>query len=302
MKKFIVFYWRHSKLLLCVTLCLVTAISGNCQTSIPKNNAERMADLDENGVRLTGAQAIALFPKDSLPENRMAEIVDSLDLQISTARKFMGGPLPWQLFGIQPITFYFSNGDFVSNASVEGYIFVPFWRIKGNKAPVLHEIMHVLLRSTSGNWNLAPREEAAVKMPIWFTEGLPEYMAQKIASTNRFPKFDVHRGGGYLKVDSTCHAALQTEIAAIILPYIGSQGVLLELFGDKRAVFAPPFYNCSCSLTKHLAEKYTLDTALSGIAAFAEEQKTIETLTGKTMAAIKSEWLQLLADKYPREK
>lgn len=264
------------------------------QNGTPKNNEERIIDLNQNGLKLESGKVIAWFPKDSLSEYKMKGLVDTLNIVIAQAEKFMGAPRSWQVFTTKQITFYFSNGNFVSNTSVEGFIFMPFWRIKSNKAPSHHEIMHVLLRSKTGNWNSAPREETGARMPLWLTEGLPEYMAIKIAYSNHFPKFDLHNGGGYLRIDSTCSSILSTEIGAFIFPYIGRRGVLLELFGEKRAIYAPPFYNCSCSFTKYLAEKYGLETVLSAIAAFREEHETIENLTGKTIESIKQEWLKVL--------
>ncbi|HET9486695.1 MAG TPA: hypothetical protein VFO54_04650 [Chryseosolibacter sp.] len=285
-------YMMHRLLELSAFMILAIASFDSLCQDIPRNNTERRIELTRAGSKVESGRVVAWFPKDSLAESRMKEIVDTLNLEIAQAEKFMGAPHPWQVFAGQPIEFYFSRGDFVSNASTEGFIFVPFWRIKSNKAPFLHEVMHILLRSKSGNWNLAPREEAAAKMPLWFTEGLPEYMALKIAHIYSLPKYDVHNGGGYAKIDSTCAHTLGTAIGRSVLPYIGNRGVLLELFGKERISFGPPFYNCSCSFTKYLTETFGLDTVLAAIAAFGEEHETLENLTGKDLDLIRLEWLQ----------
>ncbi len=182
-----------SQLLLSLLMIAVHVIQA--QSTVPANNDERLADLRAHGVKLERPAIIAWFPIDSVSNERMNGVADSLNQQITIARAFMGAPRAWQVFGTLPVTIYFSRGNFVANTAADGSVFIPLWRMRKNKAPYLHEIMHVLLRSASGNWNNASRDVAAAKMPIWFTEGLPEYMALKIATVNRLPKFDLHRTG-----------------------------------------------------------------------------------------------------------
>jgi len=66
---------------------------------------------------------------------------------------------------------------------------------------------------------------------------------------------------------------------------------MVQLHCKKRHEYAPAFYNCSCSFTKHLAETYGLDKMLIAYSEYKNEHKTIEELTGKTMKELKEEWL-----------
>lgn len=275
-------------------LLALNIVSGYCQNSLPKNNKERIAYLNQYGVKAEKQKIILLYPKDSIPAQRISELIDTLNLEISKAQALIGAPLSWQVFAHSPITFYLCPGDFIANTSEEGFVMVPLKRIRANRVPWLHEAMHALLRTKSGNWNSAPQEKAISQMPMWLTEGLPEYIAQKIAFDNHYPKFDVHKGGGYLKVDSICNAVLNTPIASTILPFVGGKGVLVELFGEKRATYAPPFYNCSCSFTKYITETYGLNTSLTAISIFGEEQEELERQTGISVEIMKQQWLQSL--------
>jgi len=285
------------KSLLLLFLFILVAHVSLAQAAVPTNNDERLADLHAHGVKLERPAIMAWFPIDSVSNERMSRLVDSLNQQITIARAFMGAPHSWQVFGTTPVTIYFSRGNFVANTAADGSVFIPLWRMRKNKAPYLHEIMHVLLRSSSGNWNNASRDVAAAKMPIWFTEGMPEYMALKIATVNRFPKFDLHRTGGYARVDSICSKIMKTEVGKVIDPYIGGEGVLVELFGSRRGEFSPAFYTCSCSFTKYLAEKYGIESMLNAISGFQKEIQIIESTTGKSMPELKKAWLASFGDR-----
>jgi hypothetical protein len=250
-------------------------------------------DLKTNGIKFESGRAIAWFPKDSLPESRMKEIVDSLNFGIVTAQKFLQGPLEWQYLGNKSINYYFLPGNFVSNFDGESDVSIPLFRIRDFKAPWLHETMHALLRSKKGNWNESSDLTNYFSMPSWFIEGMAEFIATKIAQTDSIKKFDLMHTGGYLKVDSVCSTIIHGEFGSFIQSSVGESGVPTKLITDRRS-YARPFYTCSCSFTKYLAEKYGLDKMLVAISSFEEEQSTIEKLTGKKLEDLKSEWLNSL--------
>ncbi|MFC6998126.1 hypothetical protein [Rufibacter roseus] len=266
---------------LCV---LLLSCSGNA-------SEERITELASNGVKVENERVVAWFPEDSLSETRMKEITDTLQLVVSASENFLGKH-DWQEFNGEQINYYFNEGNFVASASPKGDVFIPLWRIQSGKAPLFHETMHVLLRSKKGNWSSESKVNSFFNIPIWFTEGMAEYMALKTAHETKLPNFDLQKGGGYLKVDSTCQAALQTEEGKYVLDYIGEEGAMLKLFTSDRKTYAPPFYNCSCSFTKYLAETYGKEKLLQSYSNFKDEIETIEKLTGKSMATLKAEWLK----------
>lgn len=227
------------------------------------------------GVEVASGRVSAWFPKDSVTDNRMREIVDTLNMGISLATQLIGGPKDWQLFKDRKLTYYFTPGKyFISYASKSGDIFIPFIRLKNNTSPWLHETLHIVLRSNKGNWNNNSQVYSYFYMPQWFIEGAAEYLTIKISHDHKIPKVDLFKSGGYVTIDSACQANLQKENGPQVLKYIGTEGAMRELAGDKRADYAPTFYNCSCSFTKYLAETYGLNTVLTSIAEFEHEQES----------------------------
>lgn len=158
----------------------------------------------------------------------------------------------------------------------------------------MHETMHVLLRSKKGNWNSVSKVVSYFTMPIWFTEGMPEYISSKIEKIDSVPKYDMMKSGGYDKVDSSCLKHLRSELGEEVLSHIGESGVPIKLFTGSRKTFAPPFYTCSCSFTKYLGETYGMEKMLAAISEFEDEENTIEKLTGKEIEVLKKDWLTQL--------
>ncbi len=280
-----------------VGILLVAVICFSCSSD---KSEERRKYFKTNGIEINRGRVIAWFPKDSVSERRMNEIVDTINIGIAVADKFIGGPREWQLFNSKKLTYYFSPGPFfiANTANKSGDIFIPFIRLKKNTIPWLHETMHILLRSNKGNWNNKSLVATYLYMPQWFIEGMAEYLAVKISYDNKIAKVDLFKSGGYLSVDSVCWRSLQRKNGPDILSKIGVAGAPRELAGEKRAEFAPTFYNCSCSFTKHLVETYGLEKMLTAISEFEEEHEAIERLTQKSMDNLKEEWVNHLANAY----
>lgn len=255
------------------------------------DSEENSFDWENNGVKIERDNVIAYFPKDSLDEPRMNEIVDSLNLGIDSTLSYIGGPYDWQVFGNAPITYYFEPGNFVSVTDVHGDVYIPLFRITNYQAPWMHETMHALLRNKKGNWNESSKVKLFFSMPIWFTEGLAEYLAVKIEQVKSIKKFDLMKFGGYQKVDSSCYQEI--TLNSNLLSDIGESGIPTKLLTDRKE-YAPPFYTCSCSFVKFLTETYGLDKMLKANSEFQNEQATIELLTGKKMPALKAEWISYL--------
>jgi hypothetical protein len=256
------------------------------------SNDETINTLRTEGVVINRERVIAFFPKNSIPENRMNEIVDTINLGIILAEKYIGGPYDWQVFKNKQVTYYFCEGNFMSTTSKEGDIFIPVWRAQSNKSPWLHETMHILLRSENGNWNPRSNPMNLFKMPMWLTEGMAEFLAMKISYDYQIPKFDIFDSGGYSKVDSVCNIIAKQGNGPHILKYIGEPGIMIKLFTKKRASYAPTFYNCSCSFIKYLVETYGLLKVLNAYTNYKKEIRTIEEFTSKTMKELREDWLE----------
>ncbi|MGZ5285481.1 MAG: hypothetical protein ACXWB4_07485 [Kaistella sp.] len=220
-----------------------------------------------------------------------------LNSGIRGGEKFINAPLSWQQHKpTEPYTFYFRFDRFISHASRAGFISIPFWRIKEGKSPWLHEVMHEMLDTKTGNW-LNPEiteKEWTEKMPLWLLEGLPDYISQKVSFTKNLPWFDVFSNSQQTNIDSLFVEDIKSEKGKYILSFIGTKGVMPELSSKERVLYAPAFYHGSSSFVNYLADKYGMNILLTSISSFGMENDTIEKLTGKTLEIIKKEWLDKL--------
>jgi hypothetical protein len=250
-----------------------------------------LESLKTDGTVINRDRVIAYFPNDYISQNRMNGIADTLNLGIALANKCISGLIDSQIFKDKQLTYYFLPDNFVSGASKSGDIYIPAWRAKYRQAPWLHETMHILLRSENGYWYPSSNISNYFKMPVWFNEGIAEYLAMKISYDNQLPKADLFESGGYTMVDSVCYLNLKKKNGPYILKYIGETGIMLKLYGRKRGEYAPTFYNCSCSFTKYLVDTYGLEMVLKAFSDYRNEHKKIEELTEKSMKELKEEWL-----------
>lgn len=271
--------------------CIALVNLMSCSSS---GDDDRISIITTEGIKIQEERVIAWFPKDSLSIDRMKAIVDTLNLGISLAQQFFQAPQEWQQFSDDTIHYFFVPDNFISHTTERAEILIPFWRIKNAKAPWLHETMHILLRSKKGNWNEASTINAYFSRPLWLAEGLADYSAFRLAYSHQLPIFDVQNIGGYLGMDSICAVRMRTEKGKKVLEHIGDEGMMRELFGNKRRDYAPTFYGCSCSFVKYLAENYGLQNLVRANSEFDSEHSTLEEYTAKTMKQLKQEWLNRL--------
>lgn len=253
-----------------------------------------IVQLVKNGEKVSKGSVIAWFPKDSLPTKRMHEIVDTLNIGIAAAERFIDAPHTWQVHQKgTPYTFYFRPESFISHASCAGFVSIPFWRIKQGKAPWLHEAVHEMLNTNAGNWFNAsiPDEVWAKNMPLWLSEGLPDYISMHVSQTLNLPEFDVFSNSMRTNVDSACREDLKGSKADTILSYIGKRGAMAELFGHSRRLYAPTFYHCSCSFVKYLAEQAGVHPLVASLAAYPGEMEELEKRMSLSMQELKKLWL-----------
>jgi hypothetical protein len=259
-----------------------------------------IANLVNTGTKIADKNVIAWFPKDSLSEKRMREIVDTLNLGVKAAAEFINSPLPWQVHQMDsPYTFYFRPDSFISHASMNGFVSIPFWRIKNGKAPWLHELVHEMLNTKTGNWghpNMT-EEEADKLVPLWLTEGLADYISIKVSTLKRLVLFDVFSNSYQINPDSVFLKELKSERGDYIVSHIGKNGIMPELFSNERRLYAPAFYHGSCSFVQYIANNYDISILLTGISSFGKEQDTIEKLTGKSLELLREMWLDNLNKK-----
>jgi len=267
---------------------------------VNKADSAPIADLIRNGVRVDGKAVQCWFPKDSMSHKRMREITHMIDRGIKGANKFIGAPLDWQeLPPGKPITFYFRRDSFISHGSWAGFVSIPFWRIRDDKAPWLHEAFHEilaprklcdLLRKEANDSTAASDGE----LPEWLGEGLPDVLKLEVARKEGLSEYDVFSGSRNLDFDSAFRARLSDEHTRKVLPYIGVDRYMPELFSNERHLYASAFYSGSASFVKFLIARYGLPTILTVNANMDECNATLKKLTGKSIDTLRREWLEAM--------
>lgn len=253
--------------------------------------------LINNGVKIIDGKIIAWFPRDSMNISQMKEITSMLNRGIRAVNRFIKAPLSWQVRNPgDSLTYYFRPDRFVSHASKAGFVCIPFWRIKAGKAPWLHEALHEILDTKSGNWYTTEisEKEFDEHFPHWLFEGLPDYIALNVSLTEDMPFFDVFSNNYQTDFDSLFKSDLKSDKGRYILSFIGSKGVIPQLSGPERNSYAPAFYHGSASFVKFLVNKYNLQVLLTAISSYKKEIETLETTTGKPIHILKKEWLKKL--------
>ena len=246
------------------------------------------------GIKLSKGKVIAWFPGDSLSEKRMSEIVDTLNIGIKAAEKFINAPLSWQVQHEGDLyTYYFRTDRFISHGSHAGFVSIPFWRIKNGKAPWLHEAMHEMLNTKAAD-AISEKEWAAYEPHLWLYEGLPDYISMKVSQQHNLPQFDVFANTTYGNADSLCKQDLCKERSAYILSFIGKKGTMPELYSKDRFTYAPTFYHCSCSFVKYLVEKQGIEPLLNSVSVYPREHEALEKLITPSLDVMKSSWMEKL--------
>ncbi|MCC6289094.1 MAG: hypothetical protein IT249_14530 [Chitinophagaceae bacterium] len=253
-----------------------------------------ISQLITTGTSISGGKVIAWFPKDALTNERMRKLLDTLNKGIAAAENLIGAPHAWQVHTkAMPYTFYFRADSFISHASDAGFVSIPFWRIQQGKAPWLHEVIHEMLNTKKGNWlsNTIAEDVWIKNMPLWLSEGLPDYISLLVGQQQQLPLFDVFTNTLMADPDSICKNNLKSRNADSILAFIGTKGVMPQLSGKERMLYAPTFYHCSCSFVKFLSEKAGLDALVTSLAAYPEEMETLQNKLSYPVDTLKKQWL-----------
>jgi len=248
----------------------------------------RKLELETTGVVRASTNVVAWFPAGALSDDATKEIVKRLDRGIAAAKKTIGKPA-WAFQGDPRVFFYFPDARFVAHAPGGNTAFVPLWRIRDDEAPWLHESLHLLLATPGGDW--LARDDADTRMPLWFSEGLPDALAIQISESEGLrhfsPLWTVPASG----LDELCRTELDSAAGKKALPFIGAPGKLKDLFGPDRVTYAKPFYVCSASFVRFLAKPRGFAPLLKAIADFGREEARIERELGGTLSELKADWL-----------
>jgi hypothetical protein len=210
----------------------------------------RIAYLKTQGQSHNRPPVVVWAPRDSLDHVWLGSFADSLASAVASLRELIGAHV-WQRIASRPINFYLSPGRFISHTDGRDGVFISLANVRLRRGPFLHEAAHELLDPGGEFYPVDYRDsvaarKAAAQFPNWLTEGLPDYLAQVVATKTGFPEGDVFAIGGLTKVDSVCAARLSaSKRRDEVLDRVGRSGRLEALFTTERAEVAPVYYACS---------------------------------------------------------
>jgi hypothetical protein len=253
------------------------------------DDGARIEVLQRSGDHMDGTHLVLWFPP-SLAKPDAEALVKRLDPAVAGLWRRVGTH-DWQAVPKGKIIYYLSDGAFVAHASGRSAVFVPMARVKDGRAPFLHEATHELLASTRvgppGVAGLPP-----VRRPLWLTEGLPDYVVRLVATELGITEEGPFATPDLAGVDRVCAERARTADGATMLAFVGTTARPDVLFTTDRARFAPTFYACAFSFTKHLATRVGLDALVALFALTpADMSARLDAIAGRPLAEIRTEWL-----------
>lgn len=283
----------YAVVLLAGCLCACQSQPVQTGTSLHPWEEDRayMQDLEQHGVVEAGRHTVAWFPSNTLDPAQIAAIVARLDHGIGAAKQYIGKP-QWAFRGDSRVYFYFPDARFVSHAPGGNTVLIPWWRIRDDQAPWLHEALHLLLAPAGGDWLATPGNIAAARMPLWLHEGLAESLAMDIAAEEGLVHYSPLIDVPAARLDALCKSRLRHASSDRVLASIGGRGKLPELFGPNRVSYALPFYTCSTSFVRHLGTRYGKGPLLRAIGAFDQEIEVLQQDMARSLAEVKEDWLK----------
>jgi len=306
---------------LCLGTCTILFVipAGGCEHSDTKQVRQRVARLvgtspyawdddkprkellEQEGVACEGRHVVAWFsvaaaaksPALAEPERRV--IVDRLDRGVAAAKRFIGKP-NWSFCDDSRVYFYFPDANFISHAPGGNTVYIPLWRIREDKAPWLHEAMHILLEADGEDWLAQPGEFAAARMPLWLQEGLADALAMEISAREGLAYYSPLIDVPAEKLDEFAASQVRScPDSNRLLAYIGGRGKMPELFGERRVEYAVAFYAASASFVRFIAKQHGYPSLIEAVLKFDHEHEELERLMGESLISVKQSWLRAIA-------
>ena len=97
------------------------------------------------------------------------------------------------------------------------------------------------------------QDRVTATRPMWLVQGIAEYFGKSAAQSAGVVDGDPFDSGGLEGMDRTCVQRSASSDRAQVLPFIGERGAPAALFTTERPKFAPIFYPCAFSFTKHVS-------------------------------------------------
>ena len=252
------------------------------------DDGKRVQSLVKGGSRIEGPHVIVYFPP-SLSRADADALVKRLDPAVEGLWRQVGIH-DWQAVPKGKITYYLHDDAFVAHASGRSAVFVPMARVKDGRAPFLHEATHELLASKR-RMSAAGGSATPVRYPLWLTEGMADYVARVVADQLGIIEEGPFGPRTISEADALCAERARKPDGAKMLPFVGTNGVPDVLFTTDRARFAPTFYACSLSFTKHLAEHIGLDALINLFGLTPTDLVArMDGVVGRPLPVVVTEW------------
>lgn len=250
-------------------------------------DAQCVAEARAAGATLATAGAVVfVVPAAPWAERFAGEAVAGIE----AARRYLASH---GLEAAARVEIYACDRKIISHAPGAGFVFLSRAWVQEQRAPWLHEAMHVLLRGPGPSW-LADFDEAVAErdMPLWLVEGLTEYLAQAVSERARVANlgpFSV----ALAELDATCAREAQAGLRSV-LEHVGRAGRPADWFGPTRYEKAKVFYPCATSFVAWLAQHHGLAPLLTAQREVPRELVRWEELTGAKLEVERGRWLERL--------
>ena len=162
-------------------------------------------------------------------------------------------------------------------------VVLPLGRVRGRRAPYLHETVHALVPARGDR--------------TWLSEGLACYLESYVAENRRGYDAHVFTRAGDGGIHAAARRTLESAGGKAVLPWVGSSGSPPNLEQDREGV-ARPFYVLSHSLAKHVAEAAGLAAVVRALVS--SDPRAFDEATGHTGEVWRSRWLSEIGASAPR--
>jgi hypothetical protein len=126
---------------------------------------------------------------------------------------------------------------------------------------------------------------------LWLTEGLADYIARLVADRLGIIEEGPFGTPNLSGIDAVCAERARTPDGATMLPFVGANARPDVLFTTERPRFAPTFYSCSFSFTKHLAERVGLESLIDLFALTpVDSVARLDVVAGKPLSLVVTDW------------
>jgi hypothetical protein len=233
-------------------------------------------------VRLESERASVEYTAGALSASEAQDFARLADDGVADVEELVSPGLPEWARRLGRIRFVVSDDIGISRTWGRTVV-LPIGRVRGRRAPYLHETVHALVPARGDR--------------TWLSEGLACYLESYVAENRRGYDAHVFTRAGDRGIHAAARRTLDSASGKAVLPWVGGSGSPPNLDEDRDGV-ARPFYVLSHSLAKHVVEAAGLAAVVRALVA--SDPRAFDEGTGHTGEVWRSHWLAEIGATVPR--